>query len=62
MLTGQVCVAGTRILVHEAVHDEFADALAKQIASYQIGDPFAEDTMLGPVVSADAEATVVESW
>jgi len=53
LLTGQVCVAGTRILVHEAVHDEFADALAKQIASYQIGDPFAEDTMLGPVVSAD---------
>ena len=53
LLTGQVCVAGTRILVHEAVHDEFADALAKQVACYQIGDPFAEDTMLGPVVSAD---------
>jgi acyl-CoA reductase-like NAD-dependent aldehyde dehydrogenase len=52
LLTGQVCVAGTRILVHEAVHDEFADALAKQIAAYQVGDPFAEDTMLGPVVSA----------
>jgi aldehyde dehydrogenase (NAD+) len=52
LLTGQVCVAGTRILVHETVHDEFADALAKQIAAYQVGDPFAEDTMLGPVVSA----------
>jgi phenylacetaldehyde dehydrogenase len=52
LLTGQVCVAGTRIIVHEAVHDEFADALAKQMASYQVGDPFAEDTMLGPVVSA----------
>jgi acyl-CoA reductase-like NAD-dependent aldehyde dehydrogenase len=52
LLTGQVCVAGTRILVHGAVHDEFADALAKQIAAYQVGDPFAEDTMLGPVVSA----------
>src|SRR5690349_10721370 len=52
LLTGQVCVAGTRILVHEAVHDEFADALAKQMAAYQVGDPFAEDTVLGPVVSA----------
>ncbi|HXJ24426.1 MAG TPA: aldehyde dehydrogenase family protein [Streptosporangiaceae bacterium] len=52
LLTGQVCVAGTRILVHETVHDEFADALGKQIAAYQVGDPFAEDTMLGPVVSA----------
>jgi acyl-CoA reductase-like NAD-dependent aldehyde dehydrogenase len=28
LLTGQVCVAGTRILVHEAVHDEFADCSA----------------------------------
>jgi len=53
LLTGQVCVAGTRILVHESVHDEFAAALAKQMAAYQVGDPFAEDTMLGPVVSAE---------
>jgi acyl-CoA reductase-like NAD-dependent aldehyde dehydrogenase len=53
LLTGQVCVAGTRILVHESIHDEFAEALAKQIAFYKIGDPFAEDTMLGPVVSDD---------
>jgi acyl-CoA reductase-like NAD-dependent aldehyde dehydrogenase len=51
LLTGQVCVAGTRILVHESIHDEFAEALAQQIALYKIGDPFAEDTMLGPVVS-----------
>jgi phenylacetaldehyde dehydrogenase len=51
LLTGQVCVAGTRILVHESIHDEFAEALAKQISFYKIGDPFAEDTMLGPVVS-----------
>jgi phenylacetaldehyde dehydrogenase len=51
LLTGQVCVAGTRILVHESIHDEFAEALVKQISFYKIGDPFAEDTMLGPVVS-----------
>ncbi|MFE5029920.1 aldehyde dehydrogenase family protein [Streptomyces sp. NPDC056656] len=52
MLTGQVCVAGTRILVHEDVHDEFAEELAKALAQFQVGDPFAEDTLLGPVVSA----------
>jgi acyl-CoA reductase-like NAD-dependent aldehyde dehydrogenase len=51
LLTGQVCVAGTRILVHESIHDDFAEALTKQISLYKIGDPFAEDTMLGPVVS-----------
>jgi acyl-CoA reductase-like NAD-dependent aldehyde dehydrogenase len=52
MLTGQVCVAGTRILVHESVHDEFAEHLAAALTAFRVGDPFAEDTLLGPVVSA----------
>ncbi|MER5527362.1 aldehyde dehydrogenase family protein [Streptomyces sp. NPDC002677] len=52
MLTGQVCVAGTRILVHETVHDEFSEELAKALAQFRVGDPLAEDTVLGPVVSA----------
>ena len=53
MLTGQVCVAGTRILVHESVMDEFAGELAKAVSAFQVGDPFEETTMLGPVVSAE---------
>jgi acyl-CoA reductase-like NAD-dependent aldehyde dehydrogenase len=52
MLTGQVCVAGTRILVHESVQDEFAEHLATALAAFRVGDPFADDTLLGPVVSA----------
>ena len=53
MLTGQVCVAGTRILVHESVMDEFAGELAKAVSAFRVGDPFDEATMLGPVVSAE---------
>jgi phenylacetaldehyde dehydrogenase len=53
MLTGQVCVAGTRILVHESVMDEFAGELAKAVSAFRVGDPFDESTMLGPVVSAE---------
>jgi phenylacetaldehyde dehydrogenase len=53
LLTGQVCVAGTRILVHESVHDQFAEALTRKVASFRIGDPFADDTLLGPLVSAE---------
>ena len=53
MLTGQVCVAGTRILVHESVMDEFAAELAKAVSAFRVGDPFDETTMLGPVVSAE---------
>jgi phenylacetaldehyde dehydrogenase len=53
MLTGQVCVAGTRILVHRSVMDEFARELAAAVSAFRVGDPFEEDTMLGPVVSAE---------
>jgi phenylacetaldehyde dehydrogenase len=53
MLTGQVCVAGTRIVVHESVMDEFAEELAKAVSAFRVGDPFEEATMLGPVVSAE---------
>ena len=53
MLTGQVCVAGTRILVHESIMDEFAAELAKAVSAFRVGDPFDESTMLGPVVSAE---------
>jgi len=53
MLTGQVCVAGTRILVHESVLDNFTAALAAAVSAFRVGDPFEEATMLGPVVSAE---------
>ena len=53
MLTGQVCVAGTRIVVHESVMDEFAEELAKAVSAFRVGDPFEEATMLGPIVSAE---------
>jgi acyl-CoA reductase-like NAD-dependent aldehyde dehydrogenase len=53
MLTGQVCVAGTRILVHESVMDQFAAELATAVSAFRVGDPFDETTMLGPVVSAE---------
>jgi acyl-CoA reductase-like NAD-dependent aldehyde dehydrogenase len=53
MLTGQVCVAGTRILVHESVMDSFAGELATAVSAFRVGDPFDEATMLGPVVSAE---------
>jgi acyl-CoA reductase-like NAD-dependent aldehyde dehydrogenase len=53
MLTGQVCVAGTRILVHESVLDAFAAALAAAVGAFPVGDPFEEATLLGPLVSAE---------
>lgn len=47
---GQVCLSGTRILVHEAVADEFAAKFAEKAAAIKQGDPREEATDIGPQV------------
>ncbi|MDP9326608.1 MAG: aldehyde dehydrogenase family protein [Actinomycetota bacterium] len=50
---GQSCTAGERILVHEAVKDDYVACLAKAIdEQVRIGDPFDDATTLGPVNNA----------
>jgi acyl-CoA reductase-like NAD-dependent aldehyde dehydrogenase len=50
---GQSCSAGERLLVHEAVHDEFTERFAARVADeIRLGDPFDEGTTLGPVNNA----------
>lgn len=50
--SGQNCTANSRILVHEAVYDEFIKLFLAQIGSAKLGNPFDEDTFTGPVVDA----------
>ncbi|GLC91886.1 aldehyde dehydrogenase [Cupriavidus sp. TA19] len=50
--SGQVCSAGTRLFVHESVHDEVAERVTRLAATYTVGDPLAPDTKLGPLISA----------
>ena len=47
---GQVCLAGTRLLVHESVADEFEQAFAARVARIRQGDPRDEATDIGPQV------------
>lgn len=49
--TGQVCSAGSRILVHESIHDEVVERLVARAESTRIGDPRDESTAMGPIVS-----------
>jgi aldehyde dehydrogenase (NAD+) len=49
--SGQVCSAGSRILVHAAVYDEVVDRLAARAKSISIGDPRNPATAMGPLVS-----------
>ncbi|MEV4341412.1 aldehyde dehydrogenase family protein [Streptomyces sp. NPDC049590] len=49
--SGQVCVAGTRILVQRSVHDEFVDRMSAFAKSIRVGDGLDPNTQLGPLVS-----------
>ncbi|SAK87506.1 aldehyde dehydrogenase (acceptor) [Caballeronia pedi] len=50
--SGQVCSAGTRLFVQESIHDQVAERVAQVAATWKVGDPFAADTRLGPLISA----------
>jgi 5-carboxymethyl-2-hydroxymuconic-semialdehyde dehydrogenase len=47
---GQVCLAGTRLLVHESIAQEFAERLAAKVREIRQGDPREESTDLGPQI------------
>ena len=48
---GQSCVAGSRLLVDKKIAAEFLDLLAAEIATLKIGDPLADGTEYGPLIS-----------
>jgi acyl-CoA reductase-like NAD-dependent aldehyde dehydrogenase len=58
--SGQVCNALTRVLVPEARHDEYVDALAAEMTGLRVGDPSNPDTQLGPLVSQRQQQRVRE--
>jgi acyl-CoA reductase-like NAD-dependent aldehyde dehydrogenase len=60
-LAGQSCQAGSRLLVQESIKEEFVESLLKHVAAVKMGDPFAEDTVCGPMVSED-QLRRVESY
>jgi len=57
---GQVCSAGSRVLVERSVYDEVVDRLVARAKSIKVGSPEAPDTTMGPVVSAAQLKTVLE--
>ncbi|MEJ1961609.1 MAG: aldehyde dehydrogenase family protein [Gammaproteobacteria bacterium] len=49
--TGQVCSAGSRILVHESIHDEVVERLVARAKGVRVGNPRDAGTAMGPLVS-----------
>jgi acyl-CoA reductase-like NAD-dependent aldehyde dehydrogenase len=60
MNNGQACVAQTRILVSEARHDEFVDALADMMSGLVVGDPTDPATDVGPLAAQRQQHRVQE--
>ncbi|KAF8314575.1 aldehyde dehydrogenase domain-containing protein [Cantharellus anzutake] len=48
---GQLCIAGSRVFVHEDIYDKFLAAFTEKMKSVRIGDPFLPDTFQGPQVT-----------
>ncbi len=51
--SGQVCCAGSRILVHEDIYDEFVDRLKVVFENVKVGLPWDPETMMGAVISEE---------
>ncbi|ONI88878.1 betaine-aldehyde dehydrogenase [Saccharothrix sp. ALI-22-I] len=55
---GQVCSAGTRLIVHESLHDEFVAELVRRAQHIRLGNGLDPDSRSGPLVSAEHRAKV----
>ena len=53
MNSGQMCTAGTRILVESSVHDEFVESLVEATRSMKVGPALDDASAIGPVISAE---------
>jgi aldehyde dehydrogenase (NAD+) len=58
--TGQKCTATSRVIVQREVAAGFRDRLAAKVSALKVGDGMKSDTYMGPLVSADAQKTVLE--
>lgn len=49
--SGQTCMAGSRLLVHESCHDKVVSQLVEVLRTARIGDPSDYDTQIGPIAT-----------
>ncbi|WP_009475607.1 phenylacetaldehyde dehydrogenase StyD [Rhodococcus sp. JVH1] len=56
---GEVCAAGTRILVHRSLYSQVVDGLAAAASAQVLGDPFDPATTMGALVNAKQRDTVL---
>jgi acyl-CoA reductase-like NAD-dependent aldehyde dehydrogenase len=55
---GQICMSARRVIVERTIADEFVEGLAAKARGLKVGDPKEPDTIIGPLINADALETV----
>jgi acyl-CoA reductase-like NAD-dependent aldehyde dehydrogenase len=60
--TGQTCMAGSRVVVHEDVEDALVEKVVARAATIRIGDPLDPETEMGPVATDKQYATVLSHF
>lgn len=48
---GQTCIAGSRLLLQESIHDQFVDKLTTLARSAKLGNPMSFETQIGPIAT-----------
>ncbi|MBN2767679.1 MAG: aldehyde dehydrogenase family protein [Campylobacterales bacterium] len=59
--SGQVCISLQRIYVHQDIYDDFASLIAKESMKLKVGNPYDDDTFMGPLINDDAKKRAL-SW
>ena len=57
--TGQDCTAATRVYVAEGLRKKVEEALVEAVRNTKIGDPFDDDTLIGPMISGGQRDSVI---
>lgn len=58
--SGQSCVAGSRLYLHESIADGFLDNLVERAGKIRIGDPLEDETQMGPLAT-EAQLTRIDA-
>jgi acyl-CoA reductase-like NAD-dependent aldehyde dehydrogenase len=56
---GQICVCGSRLILHRSIYDDFLERLKAEIETWKIGDAMDESTRLGPLISRAQQQKVL---
>ncbi len=60
MNAGQMCWAGSRLIVHEEIHDEFVDAVVAEVSKWKVGSGMEDGVRIGSLVHENHRSEVLQ--